>query len=91
MNYRERQLTNNLNTIFGMYENGISDYGIEEYPLMTEEEAVAYAISQIYDMQDDGRGRTHYAAGICKDLRFLGNTYIKMRILEIAAECGVLK
>ena len=91
MNKRQRQLENNLNAIFGMYENGISDCGLEEYPLMTQEEAISYAKEQIYDMKDDGGGWTRYADGICKDLKFLGTKYIEARILAIAEECGVLK
>lgn len=91
MNRRQRQLENNLNAIFGMYANGMSDSGLEEYPEMSEKEAIDYAIDQIYDMRDNGSGWTQYGTGICKDLKFLGNAYIKDRILDIAAECGVLK
>ena len=91
MNRRQRQLKNNLNTLFGMYENGINDYGEEEYPLMTEEEAIAYAIPDIYNMWDSGTGMTRYADGICNDLRFLGRAYINEQIIKIAEECGVLK
>ncbi len=91
LNKRQRQLENNLNCIFGMYANGMSDNGEEEYPRFTEEEAIAYAKDQIYDMLDTGWGRTSYRDGICKDLKFLGNKYIEERIIAIAEECDVLK
>ena len=58
---------------------------------MSEDEAIDYAISQVYDLWDSGYGMTRYAKGICKDLKFLGNEYITSRILAIAEECGVLK
>ena len=90
MNRRERQLENNLNCVFGMYANGMSDYGEEEYPRFTENDAIAYAKDQIYDMRDTGHGMTTYADGICKDLKFLGNKYIEARIIAIAEECDVL-
>lgn len=91
MNRRQRQLNNNLEAIFGMYSNGISDHGEEEYPLMTEQEAIDYAVPEIYNMKDDGGGMTRYADGICNDLRFLGRAYITEQVLKIAEECGVLK
>lgn len=90
MDRRKRQLDNNLYGIFGMYANGISDHGTDEYPLMNHDTALDYALSQVYDMKDDGAGWTRFANGICKDLKFLGNNYIYARILEIADECGVL-
>lgn len=91
LNKRQRQLENNLNCIFGMYANGMNDNGEEVYPRFTEEEAIAYAKSQIYDMWDSGHGMTHYEKGVCKDLKFLGNKYIEERIIAIAEECDVLK
>ena len=93
MNKRERQLENNINAMLGMYENGMSDCGLEEYPQMTEKEVLTYCKTAggIYDMMDNGCGHTRYQAGICKDLKFLGTEYINERILTIAAECGILK
>ena len=91
LNKRQRQLENNLNCIFGMYANGMSDCGEEEYPRFTEEDAIDYAKDQIYDMWDSGDGMTRYATGICKDLKFLGNEYIEKRIIAIAEECDCLK
>ena len=91
MNRRQRQLYHNLDSLFAMYANGISDHGEEEYPLMTEEEAIKYAIPEIYHMKDDGCGCTFYGKDICKDLRFLGREYIEAQVIKIADECGVLK
>jgi hypothetical protein len=91
MRTRKWLLNNNLNCIFGMYANGISDCGEEEYPLLTEEEAIKYAIPEIYNMWNDGAGYTQYGNGISKELRFLGNHYIHEQIIKIAEECGVLK
>jgi len=91
LNKRQRQLENNLNCIFGMYANGMCDNGEEEYPRFTEDEAIRYAKSQVYDIWDSGSGMTRFGRGICKDLKFLGNDYIEDRILAIATECDVLK
>ena len=93
MNRRQRQLENNLNALLGMYENGMSDNGLTEYPQMTAKEVIAYCkgAGGIYDIMDNGMGHTMYRAGICKDLKFLGTEYINDRILDIAAECGILK
>ena len=73
-----------------MYSNGISDHGEKEYPLMTEQEAIDYAIPEIYNMKDYGDGMTQYGDGICQDLRFLGRAYIEKQIVKIAEECGCL-
>lgn len=93
LNKRQRQLENNIYSLLGGYENGMSDYGLEEYPKMTEKEVLDYCKTAggIYDMMDNGFGYTVYRAGICKDLKFLGSEYINDKILEIAAECGILK
>lgn len=93
LNKRQRQLENNLNALLGMYENGMSDCGLTEYPQMTEKEVIDYCKTAggIYDMMDNGCGHTIYRPGICKDLKFLGSEYINDKILEIAAECGILK
>lgn len=90
-NRRQRQLMHNLDYIFGGYANGMSDYGTTEYPPLSVEEAYDLAIPEIYHMQSDGSGWTTFRTDICKDLRFLGNDYIKDCILDVAAECGVLK
>lgn len=91
MNRREKQLDNNLTMIFAMYFNGMTDCGEAEYPALTEQECIDYAYEQVFDMKDNGYGVTEYLEGICDDLKFLGSEYIKDRILDIAAEEGVLK
>ena len=88
---RGKQLVNNLEFIFGSYYNGITDYGEKEYPLLTEEEAINMAIPEIYNTKCDGHGWTQFGTGICKDLKFLGNDYIKSEVIRIAEECEVLK
>lgn len=88
MTKREKQLENNLNMIFGMYENGMYD---EDYPQMSLEDCITYALNQVFDMKDDGYGTTCYEKNICEDLKFLGTEYIIKEISRIAADCGVLK
>ena len=90
LNRRQKQLVNNLEFIFGSYYNGITDYGEEEYPLLTEEKAIDMAIPEIYNIKCDGGGWTRFGIGICKDLKFLGNNYIKSEVIRIAEECEVL-
>ncbi len=90
LNKRQKQLVNNLEFIFAGYYNGIQDYGTDEYPLLTEEEAMDMAIPEIYNMSSDGCGWTRFGTGICKDLKFLGNEYIHAEVLRIAEECEVL-
>lgn len=87
---RQKQLENNVNAILGLYENGMTDYGTEEYPPMTEDELVEYVTSQIYDMKDYGNGRTQYKEGICKELKFIGNKKIRETILTLASEYSIL-
>ena len=89
-NRREQQLIKNLECIFGTYYNGICD-DPDEYPLLTEEEAIDMAIPNIYNIRCDGYGSTQFANGICKDLKFLGNDKIKSTIIAVAEECEVLK
>lgn len=87
LNKRQRQLKNNLEYIFGTYYNGITDNGD---PYLTEDEAMNMAIPEIYNVMSDGKGWVRFAVGICKDLKFLGNDYIKEQVIAIAEECEVL-
>ena len=91
LNKRQRQLEHNLDWILGGYMNGMTDCGEEEYPKLSDDEAIQLCKNEVYDMWCSGHGMCHYEKGICKDLKFLGNDYINDRILTIAAECGILK
>lgn len=87
----KKQLRQNLESILYGYENGMTDYGEEEYPMMTLDEAYEYCASECFDILDNGHGHTVYAKGICDHLKFLGTDYIKSVIKEIADDCGILK
>lgn len=91
MNKRELQLENNIGWVLGGYANGMTDYGLDEYPQMTEEDCIDWVKDQIYDMRSNGSGFCHYGKGVCKHLKFLGNDYIHERIIAIAKELDIIK
>ena len=84
-----KQLRKNVDSIVGMYLNGQSDYGEEEYPNLTEQEWFDQCVPDIYHMLCD-RGSTWYADGICDNLKFLGNDTIRKVIIEIADSEGLV-
>ncbi len=86
-----QQLKNNVEEVLDMYSNGMSDYGLDEYPEMTVDECREYVTGQIYDMKSNGSGYTVYRDGICEDLKTLGNTVIYPVIDEYAADLGIIK
>lgn len=88
---KKAQLKANVEQVIWEYANGVNDCGEEEYPLLTETEAIKYAKDQIYDMKSDGCGWTVYREGVCDDLKFLGDEYIDEQILNEAYEAGIIK
>lgn len=85
-----KQLRNNVESLVGGYLNSQTDYGEKEYPNLTEQEWFDYCVVEIYDMKDNGCGRTLYANGICDNLKFLGNETIRKVIVEIADSEGLV-
>ena len=85
-----KQLRNNVERLVFEYGNGQCDYGTEDYPNLTEQQWWDYCVPEIYDMKNDGGGRTLYAKGICDNLRFIGNERIRALIVEVAAGEGLL-
>ena len=65
LNKRQKQLENNLNVLLGIYENGMSDCGLENYPQMSEKEVIAYCkgAGGIYDMLDKAAALRHIVYG----------------------------
>ena len=86
-----QQLKNNVEEILDMYNNGMSDYGEDEYPQMTIEECRNYVIEELYDMKSNGSGHTVYNKGICQDLKTLGNKVIYAVIDSYARDLGLIK
>lgn len=84
------QLKLNVEEVLDEYLNGMEDYP-DDYPSLTEDEAIRYATSLIYDRKVIGNGTTLEETGICDNLRFLGSDIIYPVIIKYAKELGILK
>lgn len=84
------QLKLNVEEVLDEYLNGMEDYP-DDYPSLTEDEAIRYATSLIYDRKVIGNGMTLEEVGICDNLRFLGADIIYPAIIKYAKELGIIK